>query len=102
MRDHLQAVARQTGVVPEDLEIPQVPPACSTVWTAFAGLAKTRQSGGMGLSAISQADVYYWQQNNNVTLSPWEVETIHAIDSAVFHEMNKVHSNGDSDRNATD
>ena len=65
--------------MPDELNVPPVPPACELIWSVFLALHGSRASG-MGPSAISPADMLAYQQMHGVELNPWELDCIAALD----------------------
>jgi len=88
LRDHLLAVWRATGRMPEEMAEPPIPRGCRTIIEAFSELHSTRSSNGFGPAAISFHDILAWQTVFNVTLSPFELRCIFAMDSAALTEIN--------------
>lgn len=83
-RDHLQAYAKATGETPPDLILPPIPPGCQVLWEAFLELNGTRASAGMGPCAITYHDILSWQALMGVTLNPWELRVIQALDQVAI------------------
>lgn len=79
-RDHLLAASRAGQEVPE-LNVPPLPAGSEPLYQAFLDI---RSSCAAGFSApvVTQADVRGWCQLQRVTLLPWEVDTIFALDRA--------------------
>lgn len=85
LREHLQAAAA-SGMRPDPLLLHRPPPACANVWDAFAMLHAARPVG-MAPGAITPSEIVAWQQLVGVTLNPWEVETLMAMDRAAMAAM---------------
>lgn len=64
-----------------------MPPAMRSVWWAFLQLHGARPSGGMGPSAIPPSEILAWQQLNGVELTPFEVDTLLALDAVALRAM---------------
>lgn len=92
LREHLQSAAAQGQ--PADPRLGAgAPPQCAALWDAFVALNGARPSG-MGASAIPPSEIVAWQQLHGVRLTPWEVDTLRAMDQAalgVAAENNKGH-----------
>ena len=88
-RDHLEAHARATGEDPPELQVPPVPPGAEALWQAFNELSGARVPGGMGIGPITLSEIAAWQDVFRVRLTPWEVETILAIDRAALTAVNE-------------
>lgn len=82
LREHLQAVERSTGRRPPELEVPALPQACAGLWPIFLELHNRRAQGGFGPAALDEARLLHWQQLHATRLSPWEIETLFALDNA--------------------
>lgn len=80
--EHLQSIAAQTGVVPDDLQIVEVPACLRALWQTFLALHGQRFSA-LGRMPITQSEIWHWQRNNGVRLTPWEIETLHLLDQVV-------------------
>lgn len=53
----------------------------------FMDLHCARPAGGMSVGAILLSEIDAWQRVFQITLSPWEVETILHLDRAALSEM---------------
>lgn len=89
MRDHLQAVARNTGRIPEALRQEPVPAPAAALWDAFVSLSGAAGAGMGGPAPISFGDLAAWQQISGVCLSPWEADTLIDLDRAARAAMSK-------------
>jgi hypothetical protein len=67
--------------------VPPVPPGCEPLWGAFAELSAARPTGGAGVAAITFSEVVAWQQAFGVKLTPWEIETLLALDRVAVGVM---------------
>lgn len=78
----LQEIREQTGVVAQELrDMPPLPPALAYLWAWFADLDESRPAG-MGLAALSWADIAAYFSLHRIKPQPWEVETLRRIDRA--------------------
>ena len=85
LRQHLQRLCASTGKLDPRLEVPEIPAAVRPLWDAYAHLAATRRSGGMGgMHPLTQTDIASWCYLQRVTLTPWEVDTLIEIDAAAL------------------
>lgn len=84
---HLQRLADSTGRVDDRLAL-KAPRLGESLWGAFVQLSSTRQSG-MGANPIAITEVEAWCRLQGVTLSPWELDTLLAMDSAALNEVNR-------------
>lgn len=80
--EHYAALERMGKVV---LRSPALPPAGIPVWNAFARLSYSRSSNGFGANPIPYTEIEAFCRLTGTDLSPWEVETITALD-ALFRE----------------
>lgn len=74
--------AEATGRPPAELAVAPMPDSVDGVWGAFISLANTRGSSGFGPCAISLSEIDAWQRLNHCTLTPWEIDTLLALDQA--------------------
>ena len=80
LRAHLQAEARATGKT-DPMLLVRVPAAATALWEAFCELSDARPTG-LGPSAIPSLEIELWQRQSGVRLTPWEIDTIKAMDRA--------------------
>lgn len=85
LRGFLQWQAKASGKADPRLT-EQAPAAASSLWSAYCDLSGMRPSG-MGPSAIPGHEYESWQRLHGVTLTPWEVGTLMAMDRAALHAM---------------
>jgi len=71
-----------------------VPFALEHVWNGFCAVAGTRGNNGFGLNPITFCEIAAWDALTGARLTPWEVELIKRVDSAVLPILNTK----DSDR----
>lgn len=81
LRDHLQ-VAAQHGTTDARLGSTP-PPAGAMLYDLFVQLNAARPVG-MGPGAIPPSELLAWQQLMGVRLSPWEADTLLAMDRAAL------------------
>ena len=87
LRQHLQAAAAASGQADDLLLVPPVPTAVQAVWQAYLSLSAHRRTG-MGPGPIVLTDVQAWCQLQGVRLTPWELDTLTAIDGAALRAAN--------------
>lgn len=84
-RDHLEQVAKQLGKQVEDIEQANAdaifPDAASHIWATFIELHEGRTYGMSGPNPISYDIIKSWCDLTQISLSPWELELIKALDS---------------------
>lgn len=85
LRQHLQAAAA-AGARPDPRLASRPPAVAAALWGAFVALHATRQAG-MGPSAITASELLAWQQLHGVRLTPWEAETLQAMDRSALAVM---------------
>ena len=88
LRDHLEAVERQTGIRPEELDGPDFPSLMSYVWSAFLSLSSSRNPALSGVAPITYEQIKAWTQVTGNPLSPREVDAIKRLDYIFMEEMN--------------
>lgn len=88
LRDHLLAAAASSGHADPLLHLPDVPAEAGALWACYGALSASRRSG-MGMHAIALTDIEAWCRLNHVVLTPWEVDTLIAIDLATRAVANK-------------
>lgn len=89
LREHLFAVWKATRRRPPELDLPPLPAAGVAVWEWFKALDAARGSNGWGPNPISWADLVAWQQLAGVQLTPWEAETLRALDRERMTQLNR-------------
>lgn len=83
-RQHLEAAQRQMRRAIPELHPDPLPPALAALWGSFLELNGTRVASGSGAGPITFGEIAEWQRMRGASLTPWEVETIRAVDSAVL------------------
>lgn len=86
LREHLQSGAAQTGRADPRL-LAAVPAAGAALWQAFIDLASARPAHMGGAGAIPPSELQAWQQLHGLRLSPWEIDTLAAMDRAALAAM---------------
>lgn len=86
LREHLEAVQRQTGRTPPELVGPELLPACQDWWTWWHELAEGRQQG-LALSTFAWAEIDAWARLTRRDIGPFDIDALRAIDRA-FTEAN--------------
>lgn len=79
---------RATGEVVPDLHPEPLRPCCKALWDTFIELHNAR-GGGMGPAPISWRDLRDWQEIRGVSLTPWEVDTLMAMDLEAMKVLNE-------------
>lgn len=83
LREHLMAAMRQSCRADSRL-LQRIPAAAQPLWHAFAQLSRMRSSGFSGPSAISPQDMLAWCQLHGIRFTPWELDTLADMDSALM------------------
>ena len=83
------AYEKATGRKTPELELPDLPDRCESIWNAFLMLNQTRPFAEGGCSGITWSEIHAWQSANHLRMSPWELDTIAALDRAVLPILNK-------------
>ena len=60
--------------------MPPLPSGCQLLWDAFLQLHHARGGAGLGPSPISPHDLLAYQQLHDVQFTPWEIDTLQALD----------------------
>jgi len=83
--DHLAQVAKQLGKDVSDIEQANsdalFPDIASYVWATFLSLHDGRTYGMSGPNPISYDIIKAWCDLYGVSLNPWEIDTIKALDN---------------------
>lgn len=61
----------------------RVPQGLTGLWDAYVELSAMRPAG-MGASCIPGTEYESWQRLNGIRLTPWEVDTLKAMDRAAL------------------
>lgn len=74
---------RQTGRKPAELrDAPPLPPLAAHVWAYYAELHRSRDENGWGAQGLKMREIEAWSRLRRVSLDPWELDAILAIDRA--------------------
>ena len=88
LRDQLNSVYRQTGVLPIELvEEPQIPECLDYVWQWFIELNRTRSSNGFSMNPISYSEIDSWARVTGTPINPFEVQLIKDLDTLFLGTM---------------
>jgi len=89
LREHLQNVQEQTGVVPKELEnLIELPESMNDYWMWFLRLHNHRPAG-MGLTAIPYSEMQAFFNLNGIHLDPYEIEVIELFDSIALRVLSE-------------
>jgi hypothetical protein len=58
------------------------------VWNVFSTLHRTRGAGAVTPNPLSFMEIDAWSRLMQVTLAPWEVELVRALDDEYFASLN--------------
>lgn len=84
LRVHLQRLRQATGRVDAQLaeSLRPLPAGVAPLWDVFAALSATRVPAADGMGPITCVEMEAWQRLHGVALTPWEAETLLAMDRA--------------------
>lgn len=88
---HLMSGWRQTGKMPERLDVPPIPYELEYIWDWWQELDKIRPSG-MELQRIDHLMIESWSRLEKIGVVPFEVRCIMALDSAYVRCYNQQHA----------
>lgn len=88
LRAHLEVVAQATGRRPRELDVVPLPGALTDLWLLFCELRGRAGGGAFGVAPISHQQLAAAAALYGVTFTPWEVETLFAVDRAVIEVLN--------------
>jgi hypothetical protein len=81
LRAHLAAAAQHGGQADPRLTR-RVPRAGTALWDLYGTLNACRPPSMGGVVCVPPSEILAWQQLHGVALTPWEVETLMAMDRA--------------------
>lgn len=81
-RVHIEALARggDPDAKHELASQPKLPKGAAHVWKYFQEVAETRGSSGFGPNPITRLEIRLWEEDEAVSLAPWERKAILSID----------------------
>jgi hypothetical protein len=86
-RKHLESIAKQSGKVPEELNVPQVDDSLLFIKYVFDSLSMTRQYSDNHPQMISESETYYWCKLHDIKLSPWHLNVLKKLDIAQINSL---------------
>jgi hypothetical protein len=81
LRAHLVAAAQKSGNADPRLTL-RAPRAGAELWRLYGELNACRPPSMGGVVCVPPSEILAWQQLHGVALTPWEVETLMAMDRA--------------------
>ncbi len=81
LEQHLTSYWKQSGVLPPQLDIPPIPYELKYIWDWWCDLHKTRPVG-MDEGHITYTEIENWSTLLKISVTPFEVRCIMALDSA--------------------
>ena len=75
--------------IEEQLALPPFPEELRYLWRIFNRI-RGRVGGGFGLAPISWPDIDAFVRHSQMTLAPWEVEVIEALDDTYMNVFSKA------------
>lgn len=92
LREHLESIHRQTGVMPDALaDAVTLPDGCEMLWRDFLALHGTRASTGFGPARIGYSDLDAYQRVQGCRLPAWQIEAIRRADNAYLAHYAETH-----------
>ena len=70
LKSHLETVERQTGVRPEELNLPEFPELLIDVWRIFIDLSNSRNQGFSGVTPITFEQMKAYNEIMGNTIGP--------------------------------
>lgn len=92
LRQHLEAVRKQTGENPRELDellANRCPDLLEPVWAMFIELNGSRGSNGFSISPISYTEMLAWSAMTGQHPTHFEVKAIKAVDVAYINSQAK-------------
>lgn len=80
LETHLRNYWKQTGQMPEQLDVPDCPVELMYIWSWWCTLNSTRQVS-MDVCRITYNEILSWSQLYKISLTPFELDCIVALDS---------------------
>ena len=87
LREHLTSMWRQSGVKPEALNVPPLPPLAAHLWVWFVDLDSERGTNGMGASRITSGAIRDWSWATGNQLELWERTALRKLDALWLKEQ---------------
>lgn len=106
LRDHLLA-AQRGGYSHPLLQAPHLPPGGVELWELYLRISRASRQGLNEQPTLAPSQVLAWQQLHGVRLSPWELDTLDAIEqAAIAHHASQAQAataqRGEADHNTDD
>jgi hypothetical protein len=86
-RKHLESIAKQSGKVPDELDVPEVDQSLLFVKFVFDSLSLTRQYHNGIPQMITESETYYWCKLNGIKLSPWHLNVVKKLDVSQINSL---------------
>ena len=83
LRDHLLAAAKN-GAALDPCVLAQPPAGTELLWHTYCELTAARPGGMAGDKPVPPSEVQAWCAGRRVRLSPWDLDTLAAMDSAAL------------------
>ena len=88
LKSHLETAERQTGVRPEELNLPEFPELLINVWRIFIDLSNSRNQGFSGVTPITFEQMKAYNEIMGNTIGPAEVNVIKKLDKKYLEIVN--------------
>jgi hypothetical protein len=89
LREHLQAVEKQTRHRPAELDVPPLPEEITYLWIWFLQLHRRRPYSQFGPGPITYSELLAWTTLRGIRLLQFEIDGIEALDAAFFEQQRK-------------
>jgi len=83
LRDHLLAAQRNGNYTHPLLVAEPLPHGGELLWQALTELSAARPQGMSSAGAVPFSEIEAWQRLNGVRFTPWELETLLAMDTVL-------------------
>lgn len=91
LETHLVSHWKQSGELPEQLDVPALPFELEYIWDWWLALNESRNVG-MDINHISYTEIMTWSTLLKITLTPFEVRCIMALDSVYINVRREQHA----------
>jgi len=81
LETHLVSHWRQSGIMPDQLDVPPIPYELLYIWNWWTELHQTRPTG-MDEGHITYTEIHNWSTLLKINVTPLEIRCIMALDSA--------------------
>lgn len=86
LREHLTSIARQTGIVPPELEPVDCPHEVKYIWGYWLSMNQRRHTG----EPISNMELQAWASLRGLVLEPFEMDMLDRIEGIYFKQLHEL------------